>query len=161
MHTLVIIDMQASFKSSNNLRLTRSIFREIDLSKRHNWPIVILEYKNHGHTHRNIINRIGRYSKKKISTKTIDDGSFEANTKICNLTKCRRVRLVGVNLNACVIDTARGLKGLGYKVEIVNDACRSDGFWFHEWQNGFLQVIKDSDISVIRHKVKIYNSNVW
>jgi nicotinamidase-related amidase len=161
MHTLVIVDMQASFEASNNLRLTRSIFREIDLAKKHNWPIVILEYKHHGKTHKDIINRIGRYNKKRVSTKTIDDGSYEANEEIFNLTKCRKVRLVGVNLNACVLDTARGLKRLKYKVEIVNDACRSNGWWMHEWQNNFLPVIRNLNIGVIRHRTRIYNTNVW
>jgi nicotinamidase-related amidase len=161
MHTLVIVDMQASFKSSNNLRLIHNIFREIDLAKKHNWPIVVLEYKDHGKTHKDIINRIGRYNKKRVSTKSIDDGSYEADGQIRNLTKSKRVRLVGVNLNACVLDTACGLKRLKYKVEIVNDACRSDGFWMHEWQNGFLPVIRNLDIGVIRHRTKIYNTNVW
>jgi nicotinamidase-related amidase len=157
MHTLVIVDMQKFFTAANNVFLVKSIKREIELSKKHNWPIIVLEYNECGRTKSSISSQLWNYPYKYITKKFQDDGSFEAFSAITKLTKSKNIRIVGVNTDACVISTAYGLMLYNYNVTFVNDGCRSD--CLNKLQNSYLKTIsKKYGFNILRNNIKINNN---
>lgn len=127
MHSLVIIDMQSQFVATQNGKLIDNIKKEIDISKRNYWPILIVEYKTKWYctdTIKDIINYIGSYPRTSYVIKKEADGSKEIAGEINQITKCKRIRLVGVETNCCVLQTAAGLSRYNkYKIEVAENSC--------------------------------------
>jgi hypothetical protein len=146
--------MQRFFDAANNVSLVKSIKREIELSKKHGWPIVVLEYDECGRTKSSILSKLWHYPYKHVTKKSFDDGSCEAVSAIRQFTKSKNIRIVGVNTDACVTDTARGLKELyHYNVTFVNDCCRTTS---KGSQNYYLKRIsKRYGFNVLRNNIKI------
>ncbi|MFA5758531.1 MAG: isochorismatase family protein [Clostridia bacterium] len=124
MHTLAIIDMQSEFEASKNKDLQPSILREINLCRRNNWPIILVEYFNSGNTCRFITNNLRNYNKLLYIIKYEDDGSMPIDRAVRTITRSKNLRVVGVNTDYCVKQTAVSLaRDYGYKVNIVDDGC--------------------------------------
>ena len=157
MHTLVIIDMQLPFAGSGKESLRRPILREIELSKRNGWPIVLVEYDYAdwlGTTQRYILDALSGSDYVTCSKKR-DDGSNEVHTELVKLTKSKRVRIVGVNTDCCVKYTALSLHSrFGYTVQVVADSCWSAWDQYSEnacHQRG-LNIMTKNNIRILRRE---------
>lgn len=110
--TLFVVDMQHGFSSYTNCMT--DVIREIELAKRRNDPIVFVELTpdSSGKTRPKLIKAAesGGYKKLAITTKAGGDGSKElvAAAKASGF-QFKHVRVCGVNRNACVSNTIRGL----------------------------------------------------
>lgn len=138
-YSLVIIDMQRGFPAACNERTLKAVIREIRQAKRNNRIIFVVELSSDiccaGLTHENIRRAYCGYDHVYKVEKFITDGTWALTTpaaekdgygpSIPEITKCKRLRIVGVNTDCCVQATALGLKKKGYKVEVVSDACHS------------------------------------
>ena len=122
MKTLVIVDMQPKFQSSQKEELIENVKKQITVANLNNWPIILLEFGGFGPTDQRILDALStiEYYKK---TKDNDDGSEEVNETIEEFGLPRTVRLCGVNTNCCVYETYRGLADQGYPLEVVKNAC--------------------------------------
>ena len=156
MHTLIIIDMQPGFNAAFNPKLKKPITREIKLCKKHNWPIIIVEYRDaySGTTLKWITDQIKNYKHSFTVHKKENDGS---GAIIKALSKrglsIDKARIIGVNTGACVQSTATGLK-YNHKIEteIVADGCYS---WSHEHHIFGLREIQWAGIKIL-HCPKLY-----
>jgi len=130
MHSLVIIDMQPGFSGACTTSLRQPILREIELCKKHKWPIIIVEFCrgakfnfSFGATMPYIRNALIGHHRYRYVYKTQNDGSTKVRDALKLFTKCKKVRVVGVNTCACVRETALGLQKKNYKVSIIMDGC--------------------------------------
>lgn len=149
-YCLCIIDMQATFEASMEPSIKTPILREIELAKKNNQNIIIVEYTsicyNYKPTFDWITSAIGTYKKSQLVLKCNDSGSHEVNAALkAKLIKTRNIRVVGVNTEQCVCDTAVGLAKLGYNVHCVQDACASDSD--HEYG---IRVMNKNKVKVMR-----------
>jgi nicotinamidase-related amidase len=144
MHTLVIVDMQHNFVATRNANLKRNVIREIKLSKKHNWPIIVLEFSNCRKTLSCIRSLLKNYHNCFYETKYENDGSKEVihaiNNRITS-NNSKNIRVVGVETNFCVGDTAYSLACNNYKVSIVSNACRSAFLKTSFQQNKFIRTL--------------------
>lgn len=127
-NVLVVVDMQPRFDASNDERVLQRNERAILEALEADVPIVVLEYKWYGKTHKRLMDLIkkGRYVVKK---KDSDDGSFEVNQAICRLKIEPKVLFItGVNANACVESTFQGLAETGFVVKVLSGACNCTNF---------------------------------
>lgn len=150
MYSLVIIDMQPIFPASGAKNIQSPILREIRLAKKHNYPIVVVEYrflKNYSRTRKYITKELGK--KFILVEKDRDDGSGALAPVLKGITKSKNVRLVGVNTHGCVKDTAEGLQWHGYNVKVVGDACNAEWSTDHQWA---LSKLTKNGVKVLRFK---------
>ena len=127
--TLVVIDMQTTFRASFKPSVVVGVTTEIIKAKEKLLPIVVVEYKNCHPTHKALLDLLKNYPHKARITKSGDDGSSEV------IRTLRRrgfnqdyIRVCGVNTDACVWATAEGLlKKLRYaQIEVVKSACATE-----------------------------------
>ncbi len=126
MHTLVVIDMQEEFSAARGRRIQQEILQEIQRSRAKRWPIVIVEFEESGGTLPIIRRACKGYRRAVTITKENDDGSSEVLEALGDITKCRKVRVCGVNTDACVFSTVHGLQKKGIKVEVWGPGTDSE-----------------------------------
>ena len=126
MHTLVVIDMQEEFSAARNKRIQQAVIQEIQRSRAKRWPIVIVEFEESGGTLPIIRRACKGYPRAVTVTKDYDDGSSEVLEALGDITKCRKVRVCGVNTEACVWATVKGLQRQGVKVEVWGPGTDSE-----------------------------------
>jgi len=126
--TLVIIDMQQGFWTANAKRTIDNVIKQIKLARLTNEYIIIVEYLPHTKyetTRPEIMKAIGNHPYIKVY-KYVDDGS-KSILAACKLHDYPTdlFRICGVNTNACVRLTIKGLfkKNRTSKIEIVPAAC--------------------------------------
>ena len=125
LYTLVIVDMQPSFKASR--AVVSAVEDEVRRAVSAKASVVVLQYRNRGRTHRQIMDLLEetgvRYS---VAWKDRDDGSDHVE-RICLDKGYERsvFRLCGVNTHACVKLTAVGLtrRYARVRIEIATAAC--------------------------------------
>ncbi len=131
-YTLVVIDMQQAFPPARDSLLQQNIRREICAAKTANTAIVMVEfvsvYPDYGTTIPILTNLVSGYDRCAVVKKTYDDGSrpiIEACSQAGYTMK--NFRLVGVNINFCVLATTRGLaaKLPKSRVVVIKDACNA------------------------------------
>lgn len=124
---LCIVDMQPNFPAAKDLDTAYNVIKEIRCAKSKNNPIFILEYAgtHNKSTHQIILDEIKGYKKSYIIEKGIDDGSPYVRRCIAkNNLEVEVMRVVGVNVCACVRDTAEGLANTGeMEVQVIKKAC--------------------------------------
>jgi len=126
---LCIIDMQYGFRASKNLETIYNVIKEIQKAKKSNLPIINVELdpKSFEKTCPIIKEFLKDYNKVFNVRKDADDGSAEIIRKIkAKKLEIKTIRLVGVNIDACVISTATGLARNNINVKIVQKACNSE-----------------------------------
>jgi nicotinamidase-related amidase len=163
MHTLVIVDMQNNFFATRNTNLKKNIIREIKLSKKHNWPIIILEFANCDRTLLCIRSLLNSYKNCFYEIKYENDGSKEvihAINKRITINNSKNIRVVGVETNFCVGDTIRSLIHKKYNVSVVSNACRSSWLNTYFKQNKFLRSIKGLNIMYGRNIKHQFNKGI-
>jgi len=124
--TLVVVDMQGCFDAANNPNVVIGVTQEIMLAKQQNSPIVLLEYEGCGKSHEGFSNLLRNYPWKTRVKKTDDDGSAEVIKALRRRGFSNdKLRLCGVNTDACVYATAEGLlkKLSDSQIEVVKNAC--------------------------------------
>lgn len=131
---LAIIDMQPGengFDAANNLGLQLSIIEVIQKYRRHNWPIIKVEYDGFSQTAHRIRRALAGYDQVCKVVKSTDDGSCEIDDAIGENKWYRhsKIELVGVNTNACVRDTAFGLIDKGYNATLIPGCCADHMSW--------------------------------
>jgi nicotinamidase-related amidase len=153
MKFLIVIDMQPYFAAANKPETIQAVLEQIRAAKQAGDYIVIVEYDydslravgaKHGEipTHKEILDEVEGYEKYVICFKRNDDGGKEIVDALAQAkaypTKNIEMNLVGVNLDACVIRTARGLddhfnyykrvdlrSGKPARINIIEKACNS------------------------------------
>lgn len=120
---LVVVDMQADFRATENQQFVQNVCDEIKQTKRKRRPIVLIEYRGHGPSLHCINNLLVSYKRSVTVWKDDDDGSdvvYMACQKQGWTTDLFRVG--GCNLCFCVHDTVHGLAERS-KVEVLLNAC--------------------------------------
>jgi nicotinamidase-related amidase len=107
-YTLVIIDMQEEFIETAQHALT-GVFQAIRRAKANKSPILVVEYKSCGNTLPEIRRALKGYSRVRTVTKFDDDGSEEISQSLRRNRFSRKLRICGVNLDACVRSTIEGI----------------------------------------------------
>lgn len=157
--TLCVVDMQPGFWSSDSI--IKEVIREIKLAKRRNDGIVFLEMRPdfHNKTHNVLIDtaKSGGYAKVTYAEKKYNDGSdeFVKAVNVSGWSKLKRVRVCGVNRNACVNDTIHGLvvSGLDIKIELAFKATAPGPKRWEEttrWEKEDFQILIDKGILTIK-----------
>lgn len=139
-YTLVVVDMQPAFHAASKSNVLVNVAREIILAKRSKSAIVFLEYEGSGATTPALMALTEGYALRANATKYQDDGSGQV-VKVLNRREfpSRRLKVCGVNSNACVYATVNGLldKLEKSKIEVVKDACEWTGSGEFEWERYF------------------------
>ncbi len=138
-YMLIVVDMQPNFKASCDPATLAAVAREIETARRLGMHIVLLEIPYESvfdacpfpPTHECLMNLLTGYERFLVQGKRWCDGSKQI------VLRCERegfptanikYRLVGVNIDACVVETAKGLvERTGLPVEVVKTACNTDG----------------------------------
>ncbi len=131
-YTLVVIDMQQGFPAARDAVLQQNVYQEICAAKASGCAIVFLEfvsvYPDYGTTFRMLAELVNGYARSTVVTKSDDDGSKQV-IEACHQGSytMKKFRLVGVNIDMCVLATAKGLvaelpQG---RVVVVKEACNS------------------------------------
>lgn len=132
MYTLVVVDMQSTFRAALRDRVRKNCLREIKQAVLDNVGIIFLEYYGQDPTLPELIEPTSSYKKALIETKRGDDGSEEAAKQMrSNKFDTKTIKVVGVNTDCCVASTVRGLTGEfpNATIDVIADACDSD--WNH------------------------------
>jgi len=123
MYTLLVVDMQDTFKAANVLRVINACQREIRLAIKKKADIVFVEFEHCGHTLSDLTNITVDYNKHYYVTKPIDDGSYDIMKLVRKKDLHRNFRIVGVNTSYCIYETALGLMNYSRNITVVADAC--------------------------------------
>jgi nicotinamidase-related amidase len=126
-YTLVIVDMQNVFTASRSNSVRSACQREILKAKKGKNPIILVEYSTQGKTIPSLSRLVTGYNKTWVAVKSSPDGSKEVTNTILHYKLPRDVRVCGVNTDACVQMTVKGLSNTYciYSIQVVKDACNS------------------------------------
>jgi len=130
MYTLVVVDMQDTFKFAKEPAVIKACQREIKLAIRRNYGIIFLEFEYCGNTISELKNLVNGYGKAYFAIKSRDDGSREAIELINQHNLYHNIRIVGVNTSYCVYETVEGLTNYHGKITVVADACNCHSHMF-------------------------------
>ena len=126
MRALVVIDMQKEFSDTAEPIIPK-VVQQIKRAKKENYYIILVKYAMSIYgpaIYKELLDAVRGYKKSKIINKDNDDGSREVSRTFANQRNIS-VDICGVNLSACVSDTAYGL--VKYKkfreVNIIVNAC--------------------------------------
>lgn len=135
-YTLVVVDMQAAFQAATKANVIVNVTREIIFAKMRKSAIVFLEYEGSGRTFPALTELTNRYPLRDVCEKWCDDGSSQVLKSLGLRDFPRgRIKVCGVNSNACVLATVNGLakKLPNSRIEIVRDACEWMGSGQYDW----------------------------
>jgi nicotinamidase-related amidase len=131
-YCLVIVDMQPQFRAARNDEVADIICDLIELAKKDDATILVLEYEGFGKTRDDIIDAIGDYTYFNSAQKYTDDGSKQITGFVGNEVP---LKICGVNFGCCVRETALGATKRGYDVEVISEACYQPEDWEDEDEN--------------------------
>jgi hypothetical protein len=127
-YTLIIIDIQPQFRKSYTKSLFRNCRREIRKAKIANNNIVLVEYSGCGKTSKRLTELVEDYDNVSYVTKEHDDGSYAIVPHLVGKKLIRNnLRICGINTDACVCRTVRGLRKRlpNSNIVVVENACWS------------------------------------
>ena len=133
MYTLIVIDMQPKFDSSqkeSTIKNCRTLLRQAQKDKA---GILLVEYIDYGETDNRLQNMIRDYSLTKTITKISNDGSVEIRKAIKKYNyPSKLLKVCGVNTDYCVYESVVGLtKNMPRAtIEVIGKACNST--WTHK-----------------------------
>ncbi len=106
---LIIIDMQYGFQAERLTPVIKGVRKEIELAKKQDRPIIIVEYIDHEDTIGEIYQEIRDY--KQVSHVYKDaDSAYWYLAKFWRYDVPKVVRLCGINASCCVKDTLNDLR---------------------------------------------------
>lgn len=154
---LVVVDMQPYFPTSQPHWLVEAVIKEIKRARKRGEPVILLEYAGwgvYGSTDSRLLACLLGYRKKFVAEKYRDNGGPEVVELIetHNLPH-EKIRICGVNVNACVRQTTQHLTTHlpESRVKLVLEACNgqepyTDRYWGN-WGSGIpnLEVVSLAD----------------
>jgi len=164
MYILTIIDLQSFFVKFNTKKfknIKQNIIREIKIAKRNSYPIFVVEFSGWWsddgqiNTLPSIMRPIKNYENTFIINKYKDDGSEKIDNIANKYIHTKNIRILGVNTDACILKTVRGLSQKYYNVQVIADSCAS--FWDdnkqkwdtnHKW--GLSKISKINCVKIMR-----------
>ena len=137
MYTLVVVDMQPKFATSQK-QSTKDRVQELILQAiEDDAGIVFLEFLGYDKTDSKLVATVEGYKKAHFQTKQENDGSFQVIEIIKkNKLPAKTVRVCGVNTNYCVRETVQGLlerveeTGIARKIEVSKSGTNCS--WDHQ-----------------------------
>jgi nicotinamidase-related amidase len=138
--SLVVVDMQDFFFSEEPEELNTKILDVIDFYMEERAPIIVLEYRTNpydpddkrcGRTNDTIREKLKHYQPLVVIGKDKDDGSgYMRHYVEDHLEHIEEFELVGVNLDCCVMATAKGLASRypDKLITIVEECCDSSSY---------------------------------
>lgn len=156
-YTLLVIDVQSYFKAAQARRLINNCKREIRQAIKDKAAILLVEYIGCGRSNTSIAKMVEKYDRGFIVLKDDDDGSDEIAETITHFKLPKsRIKVTGVNTDACIQDTVSGLVSkFGRKrlnISIIADACNASSENSHVYGLRYMGVLK---------KVKLVNDTRW
>ena len=130
MYTLVVVDMQTHFVTTENLEFTKNIQREINQAVQDEAQIVFVEYSGSGETLQDLVSLTKDYYRKHTIAKYHNDGSSEIQSLVEKESLSTDFKVVGVNTDFCVKETVQGLSKKFPKgnIDVLWDCCAS--LWY-------------------------------
>lgn len=159
MYTLLIIDMQPQFKTSE--RCLPEVLYLISKAKKDNANILNVEYDGDGLSYPSIRKELRFYKNSKTIKKYRDDGGPEVFATLEKLDWLNNpIFTCGVNADVCIPDTLDGLiycfeeyKIKKPKIYVIQKACNSNASWLGVEYNfptfcypKEVKMIKDDDL---------------
>lgn len=138
-YVLIVVDMQPNFKASCDAATLAAVCREVETARQLGMYIMLLEIPYESvfdvepfpPTHQCIMDLLAGYGRFVVQGKRYCDGSKQIvlrSEREGFPTTNTKYRVVGVNIDACVVETAKGLfERTGLPVEVVKAACNTDG----------------------------------
>jgi hypothetical protein len=123
-----MIDMQPCYPASEVV--LDEVIREVKRARTNKEWVMILEYGT-GRTYYRITRELQGYRRRLYARKYKNDGAAKVFTAITrrnnnldnkNVGRIEKIRVCGVNTNACVFDTVNSLKILRYPIEVLAHA---------------------------------------
>ena len=139
---LVVVDMQLGFETAHKPKTITNCLTLIEHFKVHQRPIVILRYgRNELYSYGAILPQIAKATRNyplttKI-TKFCDSGAWSVMPLF---SKKHHMFICGVNIGACIAETALDLAVYDYPVYVVAPACNGTENYVH-WESLFPKVI--------------------
>lgn len=143
MYTLAVIDMQSKFldQLTNNKSIIAACNQAIKKAVEDKAYILFVEYYGYDRTIPELVSIANKGDYKNIShvKKFGDDGGRELIKTIDSFNFPKKIKVVGINTDCCVLATVQGyLSAINYipefnqsKVEVLTRACGSA--WNHEY----------------------------
>jgi nicotinamidase-related amidase len=130
MYTLIVVDMQETFRASTRDRVRKNCLREIEKAVKDDAHIIFLEYQHSGATLPELTKNL--HTKCYFKTKSEDDGSSEVEGLVHLKKLPKHFKVCGVNTDCCVRSTVQGLTARFpmATIDVIGDACDSD--WYHQ-----------------------------
>jgi len=145
MKCLLVIDMQWGFDTSRPKWLRDRVKRKIAEYKDNGDLIVLVEYEGYRRTAPSVRKVAEGYENTYVVIKDCDDGSYEVKEDIIDHfgKKIEVVEVCGVNLNACVRSTVKGLheKCKTLPIRVLMDHC-NDGYGQKAGHKKFIAALK-------------------
>jgi hypothetical protein len=150
-YSLIIVDMQKIFSSSQDAQVQKSCIREIKKAIRDRSVILFVEYAGYDPTIQVLTDIVVQTNYKRVYhvIKRGNDGGKEVIDFLVkhHLPKMN-MRVCGVNTDYCVRETINGIKQHlpSARINLVADACGSN--WSHV--SGLQQIKQVPNVKVIR-----------
>lgn len=128
-YSLIAIDMQPYFAAANDRNLLTACRKEIRKAIKNRASIIFVEYQDCGPTHSSLLRLSEGYDRLYSTTKWHDDGSNQVYDVICkNNLSSKRLKVIGVNTDCCVLATVGGLawRLKSASIDVIAAACGSD-----------------------------------
>jgi nicotinamidase-related amidase len=148
-YTLVVIDMQPYFRTS--LYVVGPVLEQVTQANRQRCPVLFVEYDLKYYTTQFSSTRkelLKAASKSELIIKDQDDGSEVINEFFLSKRWPRDLHICGVNTDACVYKTVKGLYRNyrnRYRITVIKAACATttlDGHNSHiEWMANLVTVV--------------------
>lgn len=130
---ILLIDMQDDFlEEIQRDEVERMITNQIEVlecAQQNNLPIILLEYRNHDATNKQLRKILSNSNYKKI-VKSEDDGFlYTSLDSIVKEKGASELVFMGINASACVKRTAKGALNAGYSIVTSPDIIADPKHW--------------------------------
>lgn len=137
--TRVVIDVQPAFCAANKPNLVVGLTLELVRAMREKAPILIVEYRGSGSTHRSILDLLKGYDRYAKIGKHTDGGGVEVARGVQrNNFPYHHLRVCGVNIDCCVMATVMDMVKMeifkNSKIEMVRSACEWSRTNKYDWR---------------------------
>ncbi len=141
---VLIVDMQSLFLNyigeEAKLDLIKRQIRLLELCKKKDYPVAVLEFKNTGNTIQEIIGPLSKIPRYSFFEKSNDDGFME-NPRLKHTLKnwgLEDLCISGVNAECCVLQTAIGASKNGFRIisskKLIASSSGNEGInYLREW----------------------------
>lgn len=158
-YSLVIIDMQPEFKAAKGKRVYNAVMCEIKQAIKKRAAIVFVEFGNynevpHTRTRKGLRLATSKYDRVFTTVKLQNDGGDKIMNMIVKNNLSRKIRVCGVNTDACVVSSVRGMVRASekkVKINVIADGCATA--FGEEAHEAYLQLMgKLSNVKIERDK---------